>query len=175
MNIYELPKEIEEALEKYYSCFNPETGEQIVEDEELKKIDKELFELQNTKEELLEWYLKDRINKKADNIWIQAEIARLQERVLVNNKKIERVENIIDYNFKEDYKWKPIHFWNFTIAYKKSTKTIIEDENKIPSKFKIKQVVTTIKIPKKEIKEALDKWEKVPWAKLENSLNLNIK
>ena len=67
MNIYELPKEIEQALEKYYSCFDEDTGEMIVEDEVFEKIQAELFELQNKKEELLEWYLKDRLNKKAEN------------------------------------------------------------------------------------------------------------
>jgi len=67
MSIYTLPKEIEQALERYYSCFDEDTGEMIVEDEVFEKIQAELFELQNKKEELLEWYLKDRLNKKAEN------------------------------------------------------------------------------------------------------------
>jgi len=35
------------------------------------------------------------------------EIQRLQDRVARNNKKIERVEKIVDYQFREDYT-KPI-------------------------------------------------------------------
>tara|TARA_R110000744_G_scaffold228561_1_gene346526 strand:+ start:8757 stop:9074 length:318 start_codon:yes stop_codon:yes gene_type:complete len=100
-NIYELPKEIDQALLKYYNCFDEETGELIVEEEMFKKAEKDLFELQNQKDELLEWYLKDRSNRLSDNAGLQNEINRLQLRIKTNNKKIERVEKIVDYNFAE--------------------------------------------------------------------------
>jgi len=67
-NIYELPKEIEEALFNYYGCFDEETGELTAEEEVFKKAEAALFELQNQKQELLEWYLKDRANRLADNV-----------------------------------------------------------------------------------------------------------
>ncbi len=172
MNIYELPKEIEQALEKYYSCFDEDTGEMIVEDEVFEKIQAELFELQNKKEELLEWYLKDRLNKKAENEWIQMEIQRLQDRVARNNKKIERVEKIVDYQFREDYT-KPIALWNFTIAYRKSKSTIIEDENIIDFKYKKEKV--SISIDKTAIKKAIESGEQVKWARISENMNLTIK
>ncbi len=172
MNIYELPKEIEQALEKYYSCFDEDTGEMIVEDEVFEKIQAELFELQNKKEELLEWYLKDRLNKKAENEWIQMEIQRLQDRVARNNKKIDRVEKIVDYQFREDYT-KPIALWNFTIAYRKSKSTIIEDENIIDFKYKKEKV--SISIDKTAIKKAIESGEQVKWARISENMNLTIK
>jgi hypothetical protein len=42
MSIYTLPKEIEASLYLYYACFDEETGELIVSDEELKNATEQL-------------------------------------------------------------------------------------------------------------------------------------
>ena len=140
---------------------------------EFKKAEARLFELQNQKQELLEWYLKDRANRLADNAWLQAEINRLQARIEWNNNRIKRVEKIVDYNFKDDYKWKPIHYWSFTVWYRKSKATIIDDQDLLPKEF-IKEK-TTYSPDKTAIKKILETWAKVEWAHIEERLNLNIK
>jgi len=172
-NIYELPKEIEEALFNYYGCFDEETGELTAEEEVFKKAEAALFELQNQKQELLEWYLKDRANRLADNVWLQNEISRLQARIDRNNKRIQRVEKIVDYNFKEDYNGKATHYGSFTVSYRKSKATIIEDKDLIPKKF-IKEKITYSE-DKTAIKKIIEAGGTVPWAKLEERLNLSIK
>lgn len=174
-NIYELPKEIDQALIAYYNCFDEDTGEQIVTDEEVEAANKSLFELQNRKEELLEWYLKDRANRIADNAWLQNEISRLQERIKANDKKIQRVEKIVDFNFKDDYDGKPIHYGNFTVNYTKSKQTVFTDESLIPEKFINRSTVEVVKIPKADIKKAIDSGEEVPWVEIKENLKLKIK
>lgn len=174
-NIYELPKEIEETLFKYYACFDEETWELIAEEKEFEEIQKALFDLQNQKDELLNWYLKDRANRLADNAGLQNEIDRLQKRIKVNNAKIERVENIIDYNFGKIYDWKAIAFWNFTINYRKSKQTIIENEEILPKKFIKIEMIEKKSIPKADIKKAIESWEIVPWASIQENKTLTIK
>lgn len=170
-NIYELPKEIEEALNKYYECFD-EDWCLIVSPEEFEEINKWLQELQNKKEELINWFLSDRVNKQAENAGLDMEIKRLQDRIKRNNNKIKFIESFIDFNFKDDYK-KPIQHWNFTISYRKSKATIIENKELIPKEY-IKERVSYSE-DKTAIKKALEAWEEVKGAKLEERLNLNIK
>lgn len=174
-NIYTLPEETEKALFAYYACFDEETWELIVTEEYLKEKEKELFDLQNKKEELLDWYLKDRANRLADNAWLQNEITRLQNRIEVNNVKITRVEKIVDYNFGEMYNWKAIAFWNFTVNYRKSKSTVIENEEMIPEKFVKREVIEIVSIPKAGIKKAIEAGKEVPGAVIKENKNLTIK
>jgi len=170
-NIYNLPKEIEEALDKYYLCFD-EDWCLIATDEELEIANKEIQELQNKREELIDWFLKDRQNKKAENEWLALEIQRLQARQKRNNDKISFIEKFIDWSFKDTYK-KPINYWSFTISYRNSKQTIIEDENLIDNKYK--KEVTKTSIIKADIKKAIEAGEKVTGAKIVENLNLTIK
>lgn len=172
-NIYELPKEIENALEQYYDCFDDDWV-LLVTEEYFNDTQKILFDLQNQKQELMEWYLKDRQNKLANNIWLQTEIIRLQTRIEQNNKKIERVEKLIDFTYKQDYK-KPINIWNYTIQYNKSSACIITNEDLISDIYKKSVTKTTISVDKKAITKAIEDWIKVEWAEIENRLNLKIK
>lgn len=173
MNIYELPKEINEALEKYYSCFDQDTWELITTEEEMKLAETRMFELQNRKEELLEWYLKDRANRIAHNEWISQEIKRLQDIQKRNNKNIERVEKIIDFNIEN--KEKKTTLWNFIVSYRKSKSTVIEDESKIPEDYIVREMIESVKIPKDPIKNAIESGEEVPWAYISNNIKLVIK
>lgn len=175
MNIYQLPKEIEKALFKYYSCFDEDTGELIVEEELLKQSEKDLFNLQNKKEELLDWYLRDRANKIAENAWLQKEIDRLSARQKSNKSRINRVEKIVDYNFWEMYNGKAIAFGNFTVNYRKTKATIIDNEELIPEKFVKREMIEKVSIPKTDIKKAIESWEEVPWARIQENKNLTIK
>jgi len=169
--IYELEQNITEALNNYYKCFD-EDGELIVTPQEYDEINKGLVELQNKKWELIDYFLKDRVNKKAENDWLQAEIERLQARIKRNNNKVWFIENYIDYNYKSEYN-KPVNVWNFTISYRKSEAVKILDENLID--FKYKKEKLSISIDKTEIKKDLKAWKIVDGAEIENKLNLNIK
>ena len=82
MQLYKIPQEVSELLEKYYECFNEETGEQISTDEEVQDISKKLAELQNRTEDLLEWYLKERANRLA--------------RIEMYKNEIERIRNLLE-------------------------------------------------------------------------------
>lgn len=174
MNLYNIPTEIQNALDTYYSSYD-EDGVQIISDEELKIRENILFELQNQKNELLEWYLKNRANSLSHISWIDKEIERLSEMKAKEEKKVKRLEKTLDFHFSEICKDKAVIFWNFSVSYTKSERTIIEDETKIPAKFKIKETKVTEKIPLKDIKEAIEKGEDVPGAKIEKVRTLKIK
>lgn len=171
-NIYQLPREIEKALDLYYSSWD-EDGVQCVTDEELKVREIALFELQNQKTELLEWYLKSRANTLANLPGIEAEIKRLSEIKNKEQKKIERIEKILDYNFSQMFQWKPLAIGNFSVSYRKSEAVTIENEEIIPTEFKKEKVM--ISVDKIAIKEALKDGREVQWASIETRLNLQIK
>lgn len=173
MNIYELPKEIENALYEYYSCFDEENWELVCDDSVLKEKESALFELQNKKDDLIKWYLEDRANRLSHNLWIDSEIERLLKMKKSNESKIKRIENIIDYTFRDEYKWKPVMFWNFKIWYRKSKQTIILDEDLIPSEYKKEVVKTTIS--KSDIKKAIESGKFIQGASVCENMNLNIK
>jgi uncharacterized membrane protein YheB (UPF0754 family) len=63
--IYEIEKEIEETLEKYYECFD-ENGELTCEQSIFDEINKNLTELQNQKSDFIQWILKSRSNTLSD-------------------------------------------------------------------------------------------------------------
>lgn len=175
MKIYELNKETEKTLEKYFECFDTETGELLVEENILEIIQKELFELQNQQWEFIEWILKKRANILSDLTWLEQEIKRLSEMKSNLNKKIERSDKFIDFIVKPNYQWKTLNYSNWQVWYKKSSWVIIEDETLIPEEYKTKEIKEIIKIPLKGIWDAIKNWIDVPWAFIEERQNLFIK
>lgn len=171
-NIYQLPQEIEKTLEIYYSSWD-EDGVQVVSDEELQVRELALFELQNQKTELLEWYLKSRANKLALLPWIQEEIKRLSAIVTKEQKKVDRIERILDHNFSQMFEGKPLAIGNFSVSYRKSEAVLIENEEEIPNDYKKEKL--TVSIDKTAIKEALKEWKAVQGASIEVRQNLQIK
>ncbi len=175
--IYELNEEIELTLNKYYSCFDDDWV-QIVEDLELETIQKQLFELQNKKDELIEWILQNRANSIAKSNSLENEIKRLTELKVIIDKKIEKADNFIDFIIKKDYKDKPMVIWNWQVSYTKSSRTIIDDETKIPKKFKRyipKQIIPASYVVDKNILKKELKDKKIKWVHIENILTLKIK
>lgn len=172
MKLYQIEQDIELALEKYYSLFD-EDWIQLCTDEELEAVQKELEEKQNKIDDLKSWILKKRQNAIWDIQAIDLEIERLNKLKATQEKQINQSENFLKHLFwKID---KPFIFDNFKIWYSKSSSTVIEDENLIPEKFKVREVKEIIKIPKADIKKAIDNWEIVPWAKIQENLNFYIK
>lgn len=172
MKLYEIEQEIELALEKYYECFN-EDWELITTDEEFNLAKKELTEFQNKKSEFMDWILKSRANRLSDIAWINEEIKRLSEMRDRIQRKVNQSENFIEMIVKPNYQWKTINYWLFSVWFRKSTQTIIDNEEIIPTEFKKEKM--TICIDKAEIKKSIQKWKEVPGARLQDNLNLNIK
>jgi ribosomal protein L17 len=67
-----------------------------------------LFELQNKKDELIEWILQNRANNIAKSNSIDTEIKRLTEIKKLIDKKVEKSDKFIDFIIKKDYKDKPM-------------------------------------------------------------------
>lgn len=102
-NIFNLPQEVETALERYYSCFDPDTGEVTVTDDELRAAQDGLEELQNRSDEILGWYLEDRENSVARTKMFTSQIERMSAHLARETKRIERSEMLIQRAFERVY------------------------------------------------------------------------
>lgn len=173
MKIYELNLEIEKLLDKYYSCFDQDTWELIVTQEDNDKIQNELLELQNQKTDFIDWILKNRANTMADLKQIQEEIKRLETLSNIISKKIEKSNKFIEFLIKPLYKGKTIIVWLFSVWFRKSSQIIIKDENLIDFKYKKEKI--SISIDKISIKKDLEAWIEVEGAYIQDNLNLQIK
>jgi hypothetical protein len=174
MNLYTLPKEIEEALSAYYSCFDEETGELIVDDATLSEKQAVLDDLQNRSDDLLQWKLKDRANRLARADILKLEIDRLSEQLKKEARLIDKAEKMIETAFERIYEGKSMNIGTFTLSYRKSEAVIIEDSEAIPEEYLNTPEPPKPTPDKKRIKEAL-KNGKVPGAKIETRNNLQIK
>jgi len=170
MNIYELPSSVNEAMERFMLNFNSETGEEETDSTESLK---ELEELQNKKDDLIEWMLKKRGNAEANRTALLNEMSRLNERVIREGKTMEAMEKMIRHFIPEAEK--PLTISNWSISYRKSTQTIIDDEALIPDEYKTTETKTIEKISKDDIKKALKEGKKVSGAHLFENKTLTIK
>jgi hypothetical protein len=174
-NIYTIPQEVDKALAEYYACFDSETGELIVTEEQFADAETNLTELQNRSDDILKWYLEDRANHKADAKAIESEVERLAKRLDSEKKRTERADMLIDRMFSRIYDGKPVTIGTFTVSYRKSEAVKIDDETKLPTDF--------LRIPeppkpapdKTKIKEVLKAGQEVPGASIEVRQNLSIK
>ena len=169
--IYEIEQEIELALEKYYNCFN-EDWELTATDKEFDIAEKELTELQNKKSEFLEWILKKRANLKSDINWIECEIKRLSAMKDRIQRRINQSESFIEIIVKPNYDWKTTNYWLFSVWFRKSKQTIIEDESLLDA---YKKEELFVSYDKTAIKKDLEAGKEVKWARIEEILNLQIK
>ena len=174
MKIYEIEQEIEDTLNRYLLCFD-ETWELVIPEEDFREIEKELEELQNKKSDYLEWLLKSRANNLSNISWIEAEIKRLSEMKSRFEKKVNKTELFIEKLVKPNYQWKAINYGLFSVWFKPSKKTIIENKDLIPEKYKEKVIKEEIKIPLDAIKKDIEAGIKVPWAIIQECMNLQIK
>lgn len=170
MNIYELPQAVNEAMEKYLLNFNQDTGEEETDSTEALK---QLEELQNQKDELIEWMLKKRGNAEANKKALSDEVSRLSERMKREDKTIEQMENMVRHFIPTIDK--PLTISNWTVSYRKSKKTIIENKDLIPEEYRVTETITTEKIPLDAIKKAIEEGKEVPGAFIQENSNLYIK
>lgn len=169
MNLYSLPQQVEEAMDRYILNFD-ENGEELTDSTESLK---QLEELQNKKDEIIVWMLSKRANSEANKKWLSDEITRLSERIKREDKTIEQMEKMIKYFLPTIEK--PLTIWNWSVSYRKSKKTIIDDKESIPEEYKVTETVTTVKYPLDAIKKAIEEGKQVPGARIEENFNLQIK
>jgi hypothetical protein len=174
-NIYNIPTEVEKALENYYACFNEETGELISSQEEMEACQAILDELKNQSDDIIKWYLEDRANRKARVDMLKSEVERLAKLVNSEEKKIGRAENLIGRVFERVYEGKPINIGTFVVSYRKSEAVVIEDETRIPSEFMKTPEPPAPRPDKTAIKEAIKGGTEIPGASIETRSNLQIK
>jgi len=114
--IYNIDYKINNLLDEYLSAFDEETGELLIEETEFKQIEKELFELQNKKEDLKTWLLQKRANTIAQKTAIENEIKRLSELKDSINIQLNKQEKNLQILFKEVLQnTKKVIFDNFQI------------------------------------------------------------
>lgn len=175
MNVYELSQETEKAFSGYLSCFDQDSGEQTATDEEVATKYTELQELENRKDELVEWALKKRANALSNVASAKFEIERIAKLGEREGKTAERMEKLIGLFFPADKTPKPILLGNFQVSYRSSSAVEILDVSAIPSEF-----MKTPKIPepapdKTAIKDAIKSGQEVPGARIEERQNIQIK
>lgn len=169
--LYDLPMEANEAMRLYLSCFDQETGELTAPEEMAEWFLAELERLQNKKDESIEWILKTRGNAEANVTGIESEIARLKKRLDQECKTVDRMDALVRRFLPEIDK--PMTISNWTVSYRSSKQTIIDDDSLVPSQFKKEK--TTISIDKTEVKKAIESGEEVPGAHILEVQNLQIR
>lgn len=75
-SIYNIPEEVQKAIDRYYDCFDEETGELIKDEAYMEAAAKHLEDMQNRSDDLLIWYVQDLQNRKLRVDMIDAEIER---------------------------------------------------------------------------------------------------
>ena len=170
MKLYEIENHIEEALEKYYNSQDLETWE-VIDEAWYNEALKQLEEAQNQKDELKTWILHKRQNDLSDIESIEKEITRLTELKTERQNKVKKAENFIKYLF-----WdleKPIFFDNFKLGYSKSSRIIVDDESKIPNKYKKhipKQIIPEeYKVDKNLLKGFFKEVKQIKWCRQEDA------
>lgn len=172
-NLYELPTEVTEAMDKYFACFDSETWELVVDEETLAKATEELQKLENKRDESIEWVLKTRQNSVARQNMIGEEISRLSEQANKEGKTIEKMESLLKRFFPEIEK--PTVVGNWTLSYRKSEKCVIDDKESVPEKWRVTETVTVEKIPLDPMKKAIKAGEVIPGVRIEENKNLQVK
>ncbi len=152
MNLYQLPQEAEKALERYLACFDPETGELLTTEEDLKQAQAELSESENRTNEAIEWALQKRANALARVAGVKSEIERLSGVSKREEKTAEKMEDIIRHFLPEIEKKVTVGNWD--ISYTKSQGTIVTDLAKLPESLQKKTLVPSFDLM--EIRDVFD-------------------
>lgn len=158
-NIYQLSQELQDFFDSL-----PDTGE--LDEEALARY----AELNDMTQDKLKSTCYAYLNLKAKSEGIASEIKRLQDLKKSNDVQMARVEKLIDFGMSL-IKSEKQDFGSVVVGYRKSTGTIITDEEAITDEFKkIKYTIDLVKA-----KSILQAGGEVAGIKLENRKNLFIK
>lgn len=163
MNVFEIKKEffaLKELMEKEYEV-DEETGEFIDNTEILKELALGLNENMNDKADAIIYIYKEMV---ASEGLIHEEIKRLTERKKMYKRKQEQLKELMDFLLEG----KKLKTEKFTIFYGKSESLVIEDEDKIPSKY----ISFEPKINKKDIKDDIKLGEEIEGATVVENISV---
>lgn len=169
MNLYDINKEVDQAFENYLNLFDDQWT-LIWEESEVEEAQKKIEELQNKKDEIIEWALKKRSNHESTVDQLKKERERFDSLIEYEEKRVDNMEKLI-MRLLPDIK-KPTLFWTHKVSYRNSKAVVVDNQDIIPDEF-IREKVT-ISVDKVALKEALEKWE-VEGARIEERKHLIIK
>lgn len=164
MNLYEIDKHYQEVLENGFS-FDGETGEVLFDTESLDTLQGEY----NEKIDNIVCFIKD---LEALNLAIKNEKKALDERIKMNDNKIERLKGYIVGSLNQR-QLKKFESSKNKLSFRKSESVNVFDESLIDKKFMKEKI--TYSVDKTSIKKALKNGEVVDGATLEVKENLQIK
>ena len=162
-SLYQITKEQSELFDFILEA----EGEITPDVEESLKINAENFE---TKARSYIWMIK---KLESENVTISNELERMKRIEKRNDKLIDRLKESMKMALEIFGESKKID--TFTLSLRKSKSVEIIDAELVPEKFKVTETVITTKIPKDEIKKAIDSGEEVPGAKIVTNKTIQIK
>lgn len=171
MHLYELPTEVEKALENYLSCFD-ENWEVVWDYETAEKV---LLDLQNKQHEALEWLTSTHRESELRQEAIDSEISRLLKIRESEEKRFLKLWELTERLFAPLYDGKPVTIGNFKLSYRKSERVIIDDASLIQESFLDYKPAPPPTPDKTKIKKAISEWEFVTGARIQVMQNFNIK
>lgn len=161
--LYEINKDIEQVIEMGYA-FDEETGEIHFDESDLDSLEIEL----EAKLEACGCWMK---SQKAMADQIRAEEKALAERRKVIEKRLERMDSYVLRSL--GLMGGKMETARIKLSTRKSTRTVIDDEAKIPLAYQQREVV--VKYDKTAIGKALKAGQEIPGAHLLELDNLQIK
>lgn len=166
MTLYEIERQIEEAIDKLFSAVDEETGE--VDEAALHALD-ELKAERAVKMDNIGAYIK---NLEAEVVALKEESKTLAKRADTKARKIESLKEYVANNMLSRSETK-FESTRVVFSFRKSEKVVIRDENAIPKKYLVKKVEF---VPEKNaIKAAIKAGNKVRGAELVENQNLQVK
>ena len=166
MNLYDINKEIEDALNNIYSSMDEETGE--VDEAYVHQLE----ELQMQRDEKL-----DNIGAYIKNLLAEAKMLKEEEQALKarresKEKRAESLKNYVASNLKEQ-EINKFESARVVFSFRKSEQVNVPDLDKLDKKYLVEDV--SYKADKKAIKEAIKSGVEVEGAYIEEKQNLQIK
>lgn len=163
-SLYEIDRAISDVIETGYHV-DEDTGEVLFDSSDLDALGVALSE----KLDACGRYIK---NQRA-----LAESIKLEERALAERRKeIEhRIDSMDGYVLSTVNKLEGKRFESPAVRFttRRSTATVIDDDSQIPDEYK--DFVTTAKVDRKALGQALKRGDRIPGARLEERLNLQVK
>lgn len=173
MNLYEIDKNIQEIIENGFT-FNEETGEVIF---EVKDLDK-LNEMKEEKINSIVGYIKN-LDLEIDSF--KNVIDGYKKRLDQKKKKKEELINYLDLSIKKSGDLEKKEYKNGIVSYRKSKSLDIEEQNEskliewLEKNKNSEGFKTEKKIDKKVITQFINDGEKIPYAKIIENQNIQIK
>lgn len=161
MQLYEITKNYENAL-------NMVDSDWVLSDEALQILDNMDISIKDKSN----WICKVLQNIEWSISSIDNEIERLNKLKKSYKSNKDRLKEYIKFNLEKMWIEK-IDTDLFKISFRKSESVEITDEDTISKEYK--KEITTMKVDKTSIKEALKEWKEIKWAFLKENNNLQIK